>query len=142
MEETKRLKLSECKKVIEEDDIPGTFTSVRGAYYIPQIDKIGYYKQNGCMIDSFWDADLRELLASRVLDVIGVPHADVVLAYDDENDEYGCFSINILGKDEKFVDLIAKDIYNQYHNATTIQELIKTDLEMNSKLPRNYARIY
>ncbi len=64
MKDTKRFNLSEFKKM-EEDDIPGNFTSGRGAYLIPDMNEIGFYKENECMIGDEQDADLRELLASK-----------------------------------------------------------------------------
>lgn len=44
--ESKRLNLSELTQVREEKDIPGNFTSVRGEYFIPEINKTAFYKKN------------------------------------------------------------------------------------------------
>ena len=104
MKDTERFKLSEFNKIIEEDEIPGNFTSVLGGYFIPGINKIGYYKSNGCMLGAENDADLRELLATKILETIGMPHADVVPVYDEEHKQNGCMSINILKDSEVFVN--------------------------------------
>lgn len=110
--ETTRFNLSEFKKVREEFDIPGNFTSVRGEYFIPGLNKTAFYKMNGCMVDTHADEDLRELYASKVLDTIGAPHADIVLVEDDLG-EYnnkpehrrGCMSISILKPNENFAEI-------------------------------------
>lgn len=128
-----RFNLSEFKKVKEEDEIPGNFTSVRGAYYIPNINKIGFHKENGCMIGAENDADLRELLASKVLDVIGMPHADIVPIYDDKSRQNGCLSINILKDNEIFIESQSKS--HQVNAAKTVKDFIENDIKRISELP-------
>lgn len=135
---TTRFNLSEFKKVREEDDIPGNFTSVRGEYFIPGINKTAFYKMNGCMVDTHADEDLRELLASKMLDTIGVPHADIVLAQDDsgeynnlEKHSKGCLSVNILKENENFAE-IPNPIYGPIK---TVSDFIDHDIAEISQLP-------
>lgn len=97
-----RKNLSEYKKVKDEKDIPGNFTSVRGEYMDPATGKTGFYKLNA----SFWgEPDLRELLGSIILKSVGVPCADIELVYDDiEQNDNGCLSMSILKPGEQFVE--------------------------------------
>lgn len=132
MRNTKRFNLSEFKKVKEEIDIPGNFTSVRGAYFIPGINKLGFYKENGCMIGAMEDADLRELLASDILEVIEVPHADIIPIYSEEDKRNGCFSVSILGDYESFVDTPI-EIYG--NSIDTVSDFVEEDAKRTSKLP-------
>ena len=41
-----RINLSDCKKVKNEEDIPGNFTSVMGEYFVPTENRTGFYKLN------------------------------------------------------------------------------------------------
>lgn len=131
MKDTKRFNLSEFKKVMEEDNIDRKATSIKGAYFIPDMNEIGYYKENGGMLfGAENDADLRELLSAEILDVIGMPHAKIIPIYDDENKRNGCFSINILKDNEVFAKIPYKTIpFN------TVKELIENDIENISKMP-------
>ena len=43
---TKKVNLSELITVRTESEIEGNFTSVRGEYYVPSINKTGFYKEN------------------------------------------------------------------------------------------------
>ena len=90
------------KLVKEEEDIPGNFTTVRGEYYIPNIGKTGFYKENGIIPDTTNDEDLREFLAAELMDKIGFPHSDIILATD-KNGKNGCLSVNILNENEEFI---------------------------------------
>lgn len=130
MKHTKRFNLSEFKKVLEEDDIPGNFTSVRGVYLIPNVNEIGFYKENECMMGAEKDAYLRELLAMEILNELRVPHADIVPIYDEENKRNGCFSINILKNNEEFV----KPSYDS-KGSTTVKDLIESDSDKFVQLP-------
>lgn len=131
MRNTERFNLSEFKKVKEENDIPGNFTSVLGAYFIPGINKLGFYKENGCMVRAMKDADLRELLASDILEEIKFPHADIVPIHNEKDKIDGCFSVSILGDCERFVD-----ISTEYGNPiTNVNDFVEEDVNKVSKLP-------
>ena len=121
-----RLKLSNLTLVKEENQILGNFTSVVGEYYIPQIGKTGFYKMNGCMIGAKEDEDLREMLSARVMDKIGFPHADILLASDNENGN-GCLSINILNENEEFIEPDKNLV--KYRQINRIDDFIENDLE-------------
>ena len=41
-----RIYLSSCSKVKDEANIPGNFTSVCGEYFVPSMNKTGFYKTN------------------------------------------------------------------------------------------------
>ncbi|MCI8640444.1 MAG: hypothetical protein HFJ59_01005 [Clostridia bacterium] len=126
MNNTKRFNLSEFKKVLEEDDIHGNFTSVRGAYLIPNINQVGFYKKDNCTVTN---SDLRELLAMKVLEIIGMPHADIVPIYDEENKNNGCFSLNILKESEMFISLPSET-----GQVNTVKKIIENDIKGISKL--------
>lgn len=85
----------------KENELAGNSTSVRGEYFLPSLNTTAFYKMNGCMCDAHNDEDLRELLASQLLDEIGIPHTNIMLAHN--GNEHGCLSLNILNKDERFV---------------------------------------
>lgn len=129
MKNTKRFNLSEFKEVIKEKDMPIVATSIKGAYFIPSINKIGYYKENGGMIGAETDADLRELLSAEILDVIGMPHAKIIPVYDEKNKRNGCFSIDILKEDETFN---GRTYENKEFN--TVKEFIEYDVEEVSEM--------
>lgn len=122
----KRLKLSDLKLVKEEDEILGNFTSVRGEYVIPKTGKTGFYKLNGCMIGGKNEEDLRELLSSRIMDIIGFPHADILLVSDEQNGE-GCLSMSILNENEHFVEPEAQE--KKFKPTNKIDDFINKDLE-------------
>ena len=76
-----RVDLFELNKVRNKEDIPGEFSSVMGEYFIDSIGKTAFYKENGWMrTDAQYDADLRELLAAQILELIDIPHANIILA--------------------------------------------------------------
>ena len=137
MEEEKRIELSNLIKVKDEDEIQGNYTSVIGEYKgIPETKKTGFYKENGCMIGANNDEDLRELLASKILDKIKFPHADIVLAKD--NDNNGCISINILNEDECFLEPNLEKVQNKPIN--NIKDFINNDLEKIWSIPNMTAK--
>lgn len=84
-----RIKLSTLEPVKNPENIDSTFgsASVLGEYYIPSIGKTGFYKENGHAPHSKHDEDLRELFCSKIMEKIGFPHAEIVLAHDDENNK-------------------------------------------------------
>lgn len=125
-----RIKISDLNLIRIDKDIPGNFTSVKGEYEIPQIGKTGFFKANDCMIDAREDEDLRELFASKILDKIDFPHAEILLARDEEKNRDGCLSVNILKENEEFVglDLVAKGRFS-------IKEFIEDNLRMTSEIP-------
>lgn len=96
-----RIPLSSCKKIKNENDIPGNFTSVRGEYIVPGENRTGFYKLN-CSIEN--NEDLRELLASILLKSINIPAADILPIYDDEKQQNGCISMSILKEGEMFLE--------------------------------------
>lgn len=128
----KRLKLSDLKLVKEEDEILGNFTSVRGEYAIPETGKAGFYKLNGCMIGGKNEEDLRELLSSRIMDIIGFPHADILLVSDEKNGN-GCLSMSILNENEHFVEPEAQE--SEFKPINNIDDFINKDLEQISIIP-------
>ena len=128
-----RVKLSDCQKVREENEIEGNFTSVIGEYYVPSAKRTGFFKLNKSFGNN---PDLRELLASRLLKKIGIPVADVLLAYDDVNNEYGCLSMSVLEENEKFLELdifAAIDDYKVFEGTYGIERFIQQDLYEYSK---------
>lgn len=134
---TKKVNLSELITVRTESEIEGNFTSVRGEYYVPSINKTGFYKESGCMLDANGDEHLRESLASDILKMLGMPCADVIMIYDDINNKNGCLSVNILNSNENFISsetgyfgsyTSPKPVYN-------INDYIENDLAQYSKLP-------
>lgn len=133
MKSTNRFGLSNFKKVIEEKQIPGNFTSVEGAYYIPGIDTLGFYKKNGCMLAAQNDEDLRELLASEILKSIEEPHAEIVPVFDEQEHNNGCLSLSILKKGEQFAPLPFMQARTK--PITTVKEYIEQDLKDIEKLP-------
>lgn len=128
----KRFNLSEFMKLRDEDHISGNFTSVRGEYYIPYLNKTGFYKVNGCMDNAKNDEDLRELFASHILDEIGFPHADIVPIFDDTHNCNGCLSLNILKNGETFA--ISQSIPHE-KSFSHVGEFISHDLKEVSSLP-------
>lgn len=121
------------KLILKEDtNILGRCTSVEGEYYIPELGKTGFYKSNGCMCGAMDDADLRELLAARIMEKIGFPHADIILAVN-EDGQNGCLSVNILNENEKFVEPSNKRI--QYRDINNGEDFINFDLELISSIP-------
>lgn len=44
--EYNRICLSSCSKIKDEDEIPGNFTSVMGEYFVPSMNRTGFYKLN------------------------------------------------------------------------------------------------
>ena len=61
--------------------------------------KKGIYKENGCILCVTND-DVREKLASDILEVAGIPCAKIDLVYDDELNQNACFSNYILEENE------------------------------------------
>lgn len=144
-----RLELSEVKLVKEEGHILGNFTSVIGEYYIPQIDKTAFFKLNGCVIGGEETEDLRELLASKIMGRIGFPHADILLAKDDEQNN-GCLSINILKKGEYFaepkgpyaaINNVEDFINDDLRQISTIQGITEEDLKARKEYLLKYLLI-
>lgn len=127
-----RINLSNLKQEKGEFDLPGNSTSVRGEYFIPQINKTGFFKQNGCMIgETRGKEDFLELFASRIMDIIGFPHAEILLAKDD-NFGNGCLSINILRENEHFVEPdMTQDFYDSHRD---IDGFIERDLNAISSI--------
>lgn len=128
----KRLRLSDLKLVKEEEEILGNFTSVRGEYVIPGTGKTGFYKLNGCMIDGKNEEDLRELFSSRIMDIIGFPHANILLVSDEKNGN-GCLSMSVLNENEHFVEPKVQE--GKYNPINSIEDFINNDLEKISTIP-------
>ena len=72
------------------------------------------------------EEDLRELLSARLMDKIEFPHADILLASDNENGK-GCLSVNILNEKEQFVEPDEKLV--KYRPINGIDDFIEHDLE-------------
>lgn len=126
-----RIKLQDLILERQENELLGNFTSVRGEYYIPQIGKTGFYKENGCMLEGNEEEDLRELVASKIMEKIDFPHAIILLASNEEN-KNGCISVNILNKNENFKQ--PKSQETKYKPINNIEDWIKSDLEQISTI--------
>lgn len=126
-----RIKLSELKKIRDEEDIEGYFTSVEGEYDLPERGKTAFYKESGHTMDAHNDEDLREMLSSQILDIVEIPHADIVPVYDDIENSNGCLSVNILGENEEF----RRPPKVSYNDPKTAKEFIENDLVEISGLP-------
>lgn len=82
--------------------------------------KTGFLKKNGC-IKGISNDDLREMLGSMIFDIANVPHAQIELCIDDNNNHYA-FSYSVLKKDEKHItinepnsnNLDINNIYDSY----------------------------
>ena len=120
------INLDSCKLIRDEKEIEGNFTSVVGEYAIPGMEKTGFFKENGCAVyEANNDENARELLASEIMEIIGMPHADIIIAQNEEMK--GCLSINVLEKDESFVEVnVLKKGYGFSNN---IQDFIQKDSE-------------
>ena len=126
------VELSLCTKIKEAKDLPGDFRSVQGEYVIPKLTRTGFYKPNGYMLGSYYDADIRELLSSEILGLLDEPSADIALAKN--GNENGCFSLNILKENEKFVEVSEYKEgvpYSQEH----LKMYIERDIAQVGKLP-------
>ena len=125
-----RIDISKFKLVKDELDIPGSFTSVKGEYYIPEVNNTGFFKINNVIDDAHNDEDYRELVASKFMQRVGYPCADILLAKSGNN--MGCLSVNILKENETFIDPDYECKYTkpQY----SINEYIKNDLKLISSL--------
>lgn len=122
-----RINLADLKFEKGEFELPGNFTSVKGEYYIPQINRTGFFKQNGCMLgETMNQEDYIEQFSSRILDIIGFTHADILLARDDTFGN-GCLSLNILRENEHFVNTNELEVPNILPK--DIDEFIIKDLE-------------
>jgi len=69
----------------------------------PYNDRSGVLKQNGCVL-GVDNEDLRERLASQILNLCGVPCANIELMIDDAGKHY-CFSYNVLQENEIHIQL-------------------------------------
>ena len=78
-------------------------TAARFLALNPYNNKYGVLKLNGCMV-GLQHEDLREKLASKILNICGVPCAEVDLCVDDDNKHY-CLSYNVLEQNQEHVNL-------------------------------------
>lgn len=149
----KRFNLSEFIKIRDEEEISGNFTSVRGEYYIPFLSKTGFYKVNGCMNNAKNDEDLRELLASHILDEIGFPHADIVPIFDDTHNCNGCLSLNILKNGETFAipqsipheksfSHVGEFISHDLKEVSSLSGITEKDLKERNSLEEEKRKVY
>lgn len=69
----------------------------------PKNNKTGILKENGCML-GIYEEDLREKLASELLNLCDIPCASIDLFTDDNKNNY-CFSYNVLKENEKHICL-------------------------------------
>ncbi len=106
MKDYTRIDVSKCTQIKGEFDIPGNCTSLRGEFRLPGTDRTAFYKEDGCMLVANNDESYREMLASEILDILNVPHANISLGYDSRTGKTGCFSHSILGENESFIDRI------------------------------------
>lgn len=132
-----RVLLSSCSKIRNDDELAGNFSSVIGEYFIPTENKTGFYKTNTSPNST---SDLRELLASILLNKINVPASDILLAYDDENNEKGCISMNILNEGEQFLEIFPYPYEEIPQNLKecNLENFIESDLYVH-KLKYNFT---
>lgn len=126
-----RLKVSDSKLIRDEENIPGSFSSVTGEYFIDFADKTGFFKVNGCMMNAQYNEDLIELLSSKVLDQIEYPHAEIILATD-EKGENGCLSVNILNPNERFIEPTRE---KPNPDVSCIDDFLNNDLTQIASIP-------
>lgn len=69
----------------------------------PYNNKSGVLKENGCMIGINHE-DLREKLASTIINLCGIECADIELCIDDNGNKY-CLSYNVLKEGQKHIEL-------------------------------------
>jgi len=96
-----KLNINELTNIDYDFSVDGT-----AAMYLatnPHNNRTGILKQNDCMIGVFGE-DRRELLASTILNLCGVPCAEIELCIDDENNDY-CFSYNVLKENQEHKSL-------------------------------------
>lgn len=74
----------------------------------PKNNRTGVLKENGCMLGIYGE-DLREKLASELLNLCNIPCADVDLFVDDNQSQY-CFSYNVLKENEQHICLSTNSI--------------------------------
>lgn len=65
--------------------------------------KKGIYKENGCML-GIDNEDVRERLASDILNSVGIECADIDLVYDETTKQNACFSNYIITDDERLIE--------------------------------------
>lgn len=129
MDKYTRIDINKCLKVKDESDILGNFTSVRGEFKLPELNKTAFYKEDGCMLVANKDESIRELLASEILEILEVPHADITLTYNSEDQSTGCLSHTILNPDEIFIE------HEFYTLANNIESYLDREIQNISKFP-------
>ena len=127
-----RLNIEQLRLVRPSFELKGSFTSVMGEYFIPTIEKTGFYKESGWNRGAEKDEDLRELLATKILDKIGFEHADIILATDGKG-KHGCISVNILDQNEEFIE--TDMIIIEPGREPSANDFILIDLEQVSSIP-------
>ncbi len=102
-------------------------TAIDGLYFNPANNRIGFLKQNGCMLDIDHE-DIREKLASDILELIELPRADIELCID--GDKHCCLSYSVLKENEKHIDMSKyeeKIIINNYEEYETERKKMKKE---------------
>ncbi len=118
MKDYTKIDVSKCPQLKDEDDMTGNFISVKGEFILPETNKTAFYKEDGCTLAANNDESYREMLASEILDILNIPHADISLGYDSRTNHTGCFSHSILNKNETMID---RNCY--YVNTTPIKNI-------------------
>ena len=136
MDKYQRIHLKNCKIIKTKEQIQSKTNAVIGEYYVQEKGKKGFYKKNGCTEASNKDEDLRELLASEILDEIDIPHAEINLIYDDDKNDKGCISYSVLKKGEK----ILKEEFRA-KSSRSVEEFINNNLnglKFNSEMTNEF----
>lgn len=91
---------------------PGTYATVIGLN--TQTGRKGIYKENGYIM-GIDNNDIREKLASEILNTVGIKCADIDLVYDEATLESSCFSNYVIEDNEELVTPAVRDI--NYHGS-------------------------
>ena len=118
-----RININELIKVDNVDffrDHDGT--SVKYLAYNPHNGRTGILKENGCVL-GIENEDLREKLASIILNLCGVKTANIELMQDDNGKNY-CFSYNVLEDKKQSAHREVMKILEQYDDRNEIKNLL------------------
>lgn len=99
----------------------------------PYNGRTGILKQNGCVL-GIDNEDLRERLASQILNLCGVNSANIELMVDDEGNHY-CFSYNVLKENEEHVALSKPEINENDSKEEIFKNYMEDMFTSVSKLP-------
>ena len=87
--------------------------------------KKGVYKENGALL-GITNEDVREKMASDILNAINKECAQIDLVYDQENGKTACFSNYIINEDEELIDLY---VVNNKNSDNKVKDFIDSYIE-------------